>query len=99
MTSFVRFVLAVLLVSAISAARAEENISADVAKAMVDKGEILPLQQILKLHEAALEGRIVEVELERERGRLIYEIKVLPTQGRYRKIQIDAANGELVVRR
>lgn len=74
-------------------------IPAERVKAMVESGQILPLQQIVKMHEAELHGRIVEIELEQEGERLVYEFKILPAQGQYRKIEIDAASGEVVRRK
>ena len=63
--------------------------------ALVARGDILPLEQILKLNESALAGRIVEVELELKRDGYLYEIKVLKPDGRYREIEIDARTGNI----
>ncbi len=65
----------------------------------MERGEILPLEQIIKMNESQLAGRIVEVELERERGAYLYEIKVLQPDGRYREIKIDARSGQIVRRK
>lgn len=81
-----------------SGAASAEVISADHVKAMVEQGEILSLQEILQINGKTLSGRIVSIELEREKGRLVYELRVLPPKGRYKKIEIDAVSGEIVRR-
>ena len=53
----------------------------------------------MKMNESQLVGRIIEVELERERGGYLYEIKVLPPDGRYREFKIDARSGQIVRRK
>lgn len=68
-------------------------------RALVERGEILPLEKIMKINEGQLVGRIIEVELERERGGYLYEIKVLPPDGRYREFKIDARSGQIVRRK
>lgn len=71
----------------------------DRVRALVERGEILPLEQILKMNEGDIAGRIIEVEIEGERGALLYEIKVLRPDGRYREFKIDARTGALVRRK
>ena len=73
-----------------------DSIPAERIRALVERGEILPLEEILKRNESQLAGRIAEVELERERGGYLYEIKVLAPDGRYREIKIDARSGQIV---
>jgi uncharacterized membrane protein YkoI len=80
---------------AAAAARAD-NMSPERVRELVESGEILPLEQILKQNEAGLGGRIIEIELERKRGTYIYEIKVLRPDGRTREIEIDARTGAIV---
>lgn len=41
-------------------------------------------------------GTILEVELERERGRLLYEIEIRLDSGVVREIGVDAETGEIV---
>jgi uncharacterized membrane protein YkoI len=65
---------------------------------LVERGEILPLEEILKRNETNAEGRIIEIELEAKRGGYVYEIKVLRLDGRYRELKIDARTGALVGR-
>jgi uncharacterized membrane protein YkoI len=91
---------AILLAGLLLATRAfADSIDQERVRALVERGEILPLEQIIKMNESQLAGRIVEVELERERGAYLYEIKVLQPDGRYREIKIDARSGQIVRRK
>lgn len=66
------------------------------ARAAVEAGTILPLDAILGGLEPRHAGRILEVELEREDGRYVYEIEILLADGRKRELEIDAATGEVL---
>lgn len=66
---------------------------------LVEQGDILPLQQILDLLGREQVGRVLEVELESEHGRYIYEIELLGEDGRVLEYEIDAASGEIISRK
>jgi uncharacterized membrane protein YkoI len=53
-------------------------------------GEIAPLSEIIDRVRKAHEGEVVGVELEREGGRWIYEIKLITPRNRYLEIYVDA---------
>jgi uncharacterized membrane protein YkoI len=61
-------------------------------------GRILPLAELLARVEAEHPGEVLEVELEDEHGRLVYEIKLLRPGGRLAKLYFDAASGAPVTR-
>jgi uncharacterized membrane protein YkoI len=92
-----RAVLAIVVVAILAAVPAwADSLSADRVRALVERGEILRLEEILKRNEARLGGRIIEIEIERKRGTYLYEIKVLLPDGRYREVKIDARTGRLL---
>ena len=66
------------------------------ARRLKEAGSILPLEQILESVRKHHYGRILEVELESEHGRYVYEIELLEANGRVRKMEIDAVSGELL---
>lgn len=68
----------------------------DRARRAFEEGRILPLKEILARAEAAYPGQLVEAELEDEHGALVYELKVLTTDGRVMKLYYDASTGELL---
>jgi len=73
-----------------------EGLDAERVRGLVERGEILPLTEILKRNEAGLAGRIIEIEIEQKQGSYLYEIKVLRADGRYRELKIDARTGTVV---
>ena len=73
-----------------------DSVSPDRVSALVERGEILPLEEILKRNEASISGRIIEIELERKKDAYLYEIKILRPDGRYRELKIDARTGAVV---
>lgn len=68
----------------------------DRARRAVEEGRILPLKEILARAQAAYPGQVIEAELEDEGGNVVYEIKILTTDGRVMKLYYSAATGELL---
>lgn len=68
----------------------------DEAREALEHGEALPLSRILPLALQAVPGEVLEVELEREHGRLAYEIEILARSGRVRKVTLDARTGAVL---
>lgn len=67
------------------------------SRRLVAAGTILPLQRILdRLGQQQKSERVLEVDLEREHGRYIYEIELLGEDGRVLGYEIDAASGEII---
>ncbi|MES9938066.1 MAG: PepSY domain-containing protein [Sedimenticola sp.] len=63
---------------------------------LVEEGKIKPLQEILLKVGDGERVNILEVEMEREDGRYIYEIEMLDKDGRVWEMEIDAVTGETV---
>ncbi|MGD2021176.1 MAG: PepSY domain-containing protein, partial [Thiohalocapsa sp.] len=68
----------------------------DRARAALERGEVLPLAEILASVTAQVPGDVVEVELEREHGAWVYELKVIAPNGRVLEVLVDAAAGRLL---
>jgi len=68
----------------------------DRARAALGRGEVRPLAQILQAVSAAIPGDVVEVELEREQGAWVYELKVIAPDGRLLEVLVDAATATLL---
>ena len=66
----------------------------DEAKRLVESGEILALEVILKKARDIQLGKILEVELERKRSKRIYEIELLAPNGTVFELKFDAKTGE-----
>ena len=57
---------------------------------------MLPLRTILDKVERDYPGKVVEVELEREHGRWIYEIRLLRGGGALMRLDVDARDGSVI---
>ncbi len=66
------------------------------ARRLKDAGKIFPLEQIIKKARQQHQGRIIEIELEHEKGRYIYELELLDKNGTVWEFEFDASNGELI---
>ena len=66
------------------------------ARRLREAGDILPLETILQRAQAHHPGRVLEVELESEHGRHVYEIEILDAQGVVQELYFDAHSGELL---
>lgn len=90
----------ILLASALlappSAADDDRRSGHDRARTARIRGEALPLAQILAAVERDFQGRVIEVELERDDGRLVYELELLVPDGRVVELKYDARSGALV---
>lgn len=76
--------------------RADDRRDHERARAALRAGEILPLQQILQSVQRSHPGEVLEVELEREGGRWVYEIKLLQPGGSLMRLDVDARNAEVL---
>lgn len=84
-------VLALCLSSGVvSSAHADDRSDHDRARAALKAGEVLPLQEVLEKVQRSHPGELLEVELERENGRWVYELKLLQSGGRLLRLDVDA---------
>ena len=68
------------------------------ARRLKESGQILSLEQILKAAQSVHSGRVLEVELDNEKGRYVYEVELLDERGEVWELYFDAANGKLIKR-
>ena len=68
----------------------------DRARRAVQAGQVLPLPTVLERLQREVPGQVLEVELEQERERWIYEIKLLTPAGQLTKVKLDARTAEVL---
>lgn len=68
----------------------------DRAREGVSSGAILPLAAILAGIENHFGARMINAELHRTRGRLIYELELITPAGRVLDVQVDAATARIL---
>jgi uncharacterized membrane protein YkoI len=58
-----------------------------------DANGVLPMERVLDQARASIAGNIVEIELEHEHGKLIYEVEIVTADNRKVEIEYDARTG------
>ena len=66
------------------------------AREAVERGEALPLVEILARVGPQLGGEVVGVSFEREHGRWVYEFKVVRPSGQLVEVYVDAASAQVL---
>lgn len=66
------------------------------AREALERGEVLPLAEILEQVQGQAPGEVIETELDREHGRWIYELKLIDPHGRVVELEVDAADGRIL---
>lgn len=70
----------------------------DEAREVVERGEALPLEEILARLRGDIAGELVGVSFKRKHGRWVYEFKVVGPAGRLSEIYVDAASAQILKR-
>ena len=68
----------------------------DRARRAVDRGETLPIAELLKRLKTQIPGEVVGIEFEREHGRWMYEFKIIDDSGRLLEVYMDAQTGAVL---
>ena len=89
-------VLTAILLSANTLVWASDDSDQNEAQALRKQGAILPLEQIVNAAQQMHRGRIVEVDLEKKRGRYIYEIELVDSNGQVWEMKFDAKDATLI---
>nr|WP_246789707.1 PepSY domain-containing protein [Bradyrhizobium sp. CCBAU 51765] len=88
--------LAGVLLALVPAAASDHDKGApDAVRRAVEAGEIKSLADILASVRGKLPGEVAGVEIERERGRWIYEFRLVDDKGRLYEAYVDARSGEI----
>jgi len=87
-------IILILLSAQISMVLAESD--HDDARLLLKSGEILSLEVILQKLRPRYPGKVLEVELERKAGKIIYEVELLGEDGVVRELYIDARSGDVL---
>lgn len=77
-------------------AESEREGDHDRARAALQAGEVMPLQKVLEQVQRSHPGEVLEVELEHERGRWVYELKLLQNGGRLLRLDVDAKTAQVL---
>lgn len=90
------FMLMAMLESGVSYAADNADHDHDRARQAVEAGDVMPLRTILERVEREYPGQVMEVELDRENGEWVYEVKLLRKGGALMKLKILARDGTIL---
>lgn len=75
---------------------AGKDVSNEHIRELVNQGRILSLETILQKYRQQVQGRLLDLEVESEHGRVVYELEFLRDDGYVIELKIDAATGEML---
>ena len=81
---------------ALPGARAGDKHDHERARAAMLAGEVMPLPELLARLQRTHPGQVLELELEREHGRWLYEVRLLQANGQLVKLELDARSGAVL---
>ena len=68
----------------------------ELARQALQAGKVLPLRTVLEQVERDYQGQVIKVEFEREDGLFVDDIRLLQSDGRLVKLELDARDGRLI---
>ena len=85
------------LPAAVRAGHADDHLEDhEQARQALAAGQVLPLRVVLDRLARDFPGEVLEVELEREGERWLYEVKLLRPDGALIKLKLDARDGSVL---
>ncbi|GJM05313.1 MAG: hypothetical protein DHS20C09_13040 [marine bacterium B5-7] len=72
------------------------DLSTDKIKKLKDSGKIMPLEEIIQKVKKHYPGRIIEIELDNEDGRYIYELEFVGKNNIVWELEVDATSGDVL---
>jgi uncharacterized membrane protein YkoI len=94
--NFICFGLCLAAALPATASKADRSRDHDQARRAVERGEALPLLEILTRVRSQLGGEVVGVSFKRKRDGWVYEFKVIGSSGQLTEVYVDAASAEIL---
>jgi uncharacterized membrane protein YkoI len=91
-----RLALLTLLLALLPLAEGAADSDHERARQALERGEVLPLAEILERVRSQAPGEVIETEFDREGGRWVYELKLIDPQGRVVELEVDAVDGRIL---
>ena len=79
-----------------TAVLASDDIGQKEIRRLVEQGRIMPLEKLLQRYPEKKYGRLLDLEVEREHGAIVYEFEFLRRDGQVLEIEVDASNGRVL---
>lgn len=91
---FLSLALAVGMTSSLPLSADDNDDQSDQVLQWLEEGKVLPFELLMKRHSHRLKGRLLDLEIEEENGRIIYELEILRADSIVYEIKIDAQSGK-----
>ncbi len=91
--------MAAIMLFSTGVANADSRLRQNEVRQLRESGKILPMEEILTRVRSIQPGQVVEIELDREKGAYVYEVKVIDDKDTIHKLELDAGNGEVLRRK
>ena len=91
--------LAATLLFSNGVAGADSSLRQNEVRQLRESGKILPMEEILTRVHKLQPGQVVEIELDREKGSYVYQVKVIDDKDKIHKLELDAGSGEVLRRK
>lgn len=75
---------------------AAEEESANAEKAALAAAATVSIEQAVKAATAKQPGKVIEAELDRDQGRVLWELEIVATDGSIAELAVDAGTGAIV---
>lgn len=85
--------LGIICLLSTSLVQADRRLGSDQVLVLVARGDVLAATELVTLHPELAEQEWLDIELEREDGRWIYELELLDAAGVVREYRFDARTG------
>jgi uncharacterized protein YpmB len=72
------------------------DLKADKVRELKQSGKIMPLEDVIKQVRRDYPGRIIEIELEEEDDRYVYELELVDENGIVWDLEVDASTGQVL---
>jgi len=93
-TWFLSLALAIGTINSLPLSADHYDEQSDQVLRWLETGKVIPFETLMKRHSKQLEGRLLDLEIEEEDGRIIYELELLRADSIVYEIKIDAQSGE-----
>ncbi len=90
---------AAALLVVVAGASADRNRDHDEARRAVERGDALPLADLLARLRTRLGGEVIGVSFKKRDDRWVYEFKVIAADGKLSEVYVDAASAEILRRK
>lgn len=94
-----KLAMLLLLLIGMAPTQARSRDDHERARIAVQAGEVIPLEQVLARIAKEHPGQILKIELEREDGDWLYEVKLLQTDGQLVQLLLDARTAQVLRQR